>query len=316
MFPPKGSGLERIKENLEKISASDLSKRIHLPEINSIGLPGNLPDPVKSIQNFVRNFSENIGTTLSQIIGKEPDEDYNTIVKGFIPADSELIIPDYPAGSKAILSADLDNDGRKELVFSCRQPYDSISTVILAKNDSQWVKTAEISSPGYKSLHYRKADDLAGNGTVQLLLGMAAVDGSKDLQGYSCSKEGVTKLFGRNYHKLELLGRSKTDSKKIALWQKDDEETWNIEMHRWNGRELEIADKQNYYDKMVLPQYIMELKHTPNKPLGWYVLADSLAKAGYRKDALDVLNYGLKHNRGTEYQEKFMRMMDRLEQQN
>jgi len=323
MFPPKGSGLERIIKNLENMPAPDFSRIFNLQEIRPGSFP-EIPDPVKSIQSFFRNLSENISGSLQNISNslqglfkREPEVNYIEIIERFLPDETMLIKPDYPRGAKEYILADIDRDGRKELLFSYARPDNSVCTAILANRSSGWEKVSEITLPDCNSIHYRAISDLAGNGTYQLLLGMNSAESRKTLNGYMLSADDPVKLFGVDYEKLEVFsdiipGNNDMRGTSIAIWRKDPEGSWDIELLQWNGFELEKTSKKRYYDKRVLPRCAMAVKQNPYNPENWYNLADFLAKAGYRDDAVQIINYGIKYDKNSRYTESFNRLKEKL----
>ena len=60
------------------------------------------------IANPFETIAIGLSSALSQITAKNTGEDYNSVIKKFIPADSILISPRYPAGSKKYLLADVE----------------------------------------------------------------------------------------------------------------------------------------------------------------------------------------------------------------
>jgi hypothetical protein len=330
MFPPKGSGLEQIIKALDKkypgltqgrpiqwpFSNNNVKKTVDTRPLNIQNPMQSLQKIQNSVQNIVSDLTKNITTTISQFTKKEPQEDYNAVVAGFTPPGTRLIVPEYPSGSEAILLSDLDGDSQNELIASYRHNDGSLRTLILKKLQYNWVKQAEITNTGTESIHYRNIADITGNKKVHLLLGLNSNKKHRTLYGYSLEGTGISELFSKNYSKLEVLGigKSKTASGKprIALWNENDDKTYDIEYMGWNGNQLDTLDAERYYYKKVLPYYARMVKKNPNEVYNWYVFADALAKAGAKEDALNVINYGRKRDRNSEYTDKFLNLANRL----
>ncbi|NJD04036.1 MAG: hypothetical protein FIA99_15890, partial [Ruminiclostridium sp.] len=147
MFPPKGSGLEQITKMLEarypdfslaKLAESAFNqyKTTKRADIR----PLNLPNPAQSlqklqttVQSLVGGLTQNLTSTISQIAGMAPKEDYTAIVRSFMPLEARLVKPQFPMGSGEILSADIDGDSQNELIASFKLDDSAIRTMVLKK---------------------------------------------------------------------------------------------------------------------------------------------------------------------------------------
>lgn len=330
MFPPKGSGLERIIKTLEAgYPESYLANLIEGPlkqfnakipvDVRAL----NISNPAQSLQKLqtnllsaVNGLAQNITSSISKMTNKTPPEDYNEVARSFLPHGASLVTPQYPEGSGEIMQADIDEDSRNELIASYKLDDGSLRTIVLKKHKSEWIRIAEIINQEYEGIHYRNTADITGKGKQQLLLGLAAKGKLRTLYGYSFENGAAEKLFSKNYHKLEVLGiegqKPSLPRAQIAIWSENDNETYDIDLFSWNGAELTSTSKDRYFNKKVLPYYVRQLKQKPDNMSNWYKLADALVKAGARNDAIAVINSGLKHDRNLEYTEKLLSLKDRI----
>ena len=326
MFPPKGSGLEQIIKMLEArypdFSLAKLAEatfRQYKTKKPSDIRPINIPNPVQSLQKLqttVQSMVSGLTSSLSQITGLGPKEDYMAIARKFLPLEGRLVKPQFPVDSGEILLADIDGDSQNEMIASYRLGDSALRTMVLKKRKDDWTKIAEIINPDFEEIHYRNMANITGNGKQQLVLGLASKGKTKTLHGYSLEAEGAKKLFSRNYHKLEALGlpgqNTSLPRTQFALWNENNDETYDIEVMDWDGIQLASADSSRYYSKKVLPYYIRQLKQNPVNTSNWYQLADALAKAGANKEAIEVINSGMKRDRSFEYADKFQTLKNRL----
>lgn len=314
MFPPKGSGLEQIKKALEvQYPGMTHARPLEWP------ISQNPMDSLKKLQNSVQNvangLTKNITNIISQITKTSPQEDYEAIMSGFTPPGTRLLTPEYPMGSETVLRTDLDGDSENELIASYMNNDGTLRTIILKKFSDSWSRLTEISNSKSIGIHYINTVDLKGSGRKQLLLGLASDKKHRMLHGYSFEKDGFKELFSQHYNKLEVLGLGKagmTGKSRIALWNANDDETYDIELLGLNGTQLVRLNNEDYYFKKVLPYYVNSLKRKPNDIHNWLLLADALEKAGAKKDARTVIDYGRKHDRNLEYKERFQNLISRL----
>ncbi len=268
------------------------------------------------VPNPLQTLAKGLSTTLSQIAktapitsGRPAGEDYHSIVREFIPVDAEILTPEYPSNSKPILLADLDGDSKDELIVSYRLN-DEILTTVLKKTDAAWHKVGEMSIPGYNEINYRGVESLSGEGMKQLLLGCTAKGKTPVIYGYEMFEDSIIQIFARNYRWLELVKPSKDERNdagaQLAIWNETGNDTYEIELLRWNGLELEPQDDvSSYYGRSVVPYYIRKVQRNPNSPSNWYNLAQALVNAEAYRDAAMAIDVGMRMDVNKEYGEKF-----------
>jgi hypothetical protein len=320
---PKGSGLDV----LDKLAARSIryysglfrsdSFRKNLRTLKRITSLKNLPpvelpslrDLKRPVESIIKGFSD-----FTSQLGAKPEKiDYNAVVNSFLPPGARLVKPQYPTNSAEIEFADLDGDGRSELVTSYRTG-DGIRTLVLKRDAVQWYKMAEISSPGSTEIHYRNNADIAGDGKSNLLLGLVSGQ-DRTLSAYSVSDGGSKMIFSKKYDKLELV-RTRSASGRIkdacALWHETAPGIFDIELVHWNGIDLESLDKTRYLAGKVLPYYIRKLRQDPKDTTAWYNLADTFMKTGDKARAERAVMYGLENDPEPPVKERFAELQRQL----
>jgi hypothetical protein len=320
MFPPKDSGLEHIIKSLDKLQKANINRvNIQNPfeRLNKEEFVSDINSQLKTMQLQARELTQGIRSALTSLVSgdghRNSREDYESVVYSFLPHNATLIRPSFPVGSDAVLVSDINNDNNPEIIFTYRDLDNSLNTCILETENGMWINTMQINSSDAEELHYRNAIDLAGNGTKNLVLGISASDGSKLLQGFSYLNGQADLLFERSYDKLEIINSQSQNApgRQIALWNDDNEGSWDVEVLRWDGIQLEQINPQEYYDRMVIPALVQKARLSPNKPGAFYQLADFLGKAGHNKDARDIINYVLSQSRSEQIKEKFNELSNR-----
>lgn len=316
---PKGSGLEVLDRlvrksiryysgmwNSDQFRQSMLSSLKKLPAIRLPALDG-LKRPVESIIKGLNN-------AVSQFSVKPEKIDYNNIVNSFLPPGARVIKPQYPENAAAIQFADLDGDGRSELVTSYVTG-DGISTLVLKKDEVQWYKAAEIKCPGYTGIHYRSSADITGEGRKDLILGLSAASKERTLFAFSVKEGDSKKIFSKTYGKIELLrgsGQSGAPKDAVALWHEKSPGIYDIELVRWNGIDLEQLDRTRYLAVKVLPYFIRRLRQDPHDTAGWYNLAETFLETGDRANAARAVKFGLEYGPDPEIKERLTELQSRI----
>jgi len=316
---PKGSGLEYldkvIRRSLDYYSETFRAVNFRLPEIFNFSKgPSVIKLPsLDTLRRPVETFVSGLNNAVAQIGAKPEKVDYKAIVGTFLPPGARLLKPQYPEGSNEIQFADLDGDGRSELVTSYKTS-DGIKTLVLHKDEVQWYRMAEFSNPGFDKIHYRNSADIAGDGKQYLLLGLESDMNARTL--FAFSPHNGNKLFSKNYNMLELLtarGTARIPSRRaIALWNEEAPGVYNIDLVAWNGSELEKLDSTRYLAKKVIPYYIRKVNQQPDNAAAWYNLADIMAKTGNRNYAETAIKIGLGKNPDSLLREKFSTLKSRL----
>lgn len=323
MQMPKDSGLEMldriVRRSMRYYSEAFKSLNTGINNANAAksGTAFRLPslDTVRStVKDTVESLFKGLNDTVSQLTAKPERVNYNAVVSSFLPPGARLLKPKYPESASEIQFADLDNDKRSELVASYKTT-EGIRTIILKKDEVQWYKLAEISSPEYEGIHYRNHADMTGDAKNLLLLGLEPKSGPRTIFAYSLADGNAKKIFSRKYHLLELQkphGSTTSARASLALWNEESPEIYDIELVRWNGLELEQLDHSRYLEGKVVPYYIRKLKLNPNDTVSWYNLANVMAKAGDSSNASAAVKIALERNPDAALRDKFNALSSRL----
>jgi hypothetical protein len=321
---PKGSGLEvldrlaaRSIKYYSGLLRSDSFKE-NIRTIRKFYSANNLPavrlPSLKELRKPVESIMRGLNSISAQLNAKPEKIDYNAVVNNFLPPGARLVKPQYPENSAEIQFADLDGDGRSELVTSYMTG-DDIRTLVLKRDPVQWYKMAEISNPGTARIHYRNTADISGDGKSNLLLGLESGQQDRTLYAYSVSDGGSIKIFSKKYDKLELVrtrGASGRIKDACALWHETAPGIFDIELVHWNGIDLESLDKTRYLSGKVLPYYIRKLRQDPGDTRSWYNLADTFMKTGDKTRAEMAVRYGLQHDPDPQTKERFSELQRQL----
>lgn len=269
-----------------------------------------------TLVNQLQTMFKGLTTSLSKITNKTTREDYNAIVKSFIPGGAKLLTPQYPSNSRTIQFADLDGDSQDEMIASYKIDQE-IRTILLKKQNDRWNKIGEISNSGYDTIHYRNLTDIAGIGRNQLLVGLSSTGKRSTLYGYSLESGSFQQMFAQNYHKLDVAksqaNRSVPSKTQLALWNEKEGEGYDVELLHWNRSQLEpVENTSTYYFRNVAPYYVKRIKQMPYNASHWYNLSDALVKAEAKKDALMAIEVGMALDKDSKFKDKFQELKDQV----
>ena len=281
----------------------------------SLSGTNRMPQKPSLMPNPLHSLFRDLTTSLSQITSKPVREDYSALIKSFIPENARLLVPEYPSGARDVLLADLDGDSRDELIASYTL-HSEVKTIILKRQEGNWFKASEISNSGYDMLNYRGTADITGEGKKQLLIGLKSRDKVGALAGYSF-EQGISKeIFTHGYHRFEVLqsdSRNTSSNAQIAVWNRKDNNSYDIELLRWNGSQLEsLKDSSAYYHHSVIPYYVDQVRQVPYSISNWYNLADALIKTGDYRDALVAIDVGMSQDQNSALREKFLELRKKI----
>jgi len=293
---------DRIRRNLQHMISNPPA--IKLPDLDSIRKP-------------LEEFSRNLNYSLSQLVSRPRETvDYKAVVGTFLPPGAKLLRPQYPENSNEIQFADLDGDGRRELVASYKTN-EGIQTLVLKRDSVQWYKIAEINAPEFKTIHYRNSAVVSSDGKPFLLLGMESAPGKRTLFAYSLEGGGdARKIFSKDYSRIDLQktrGSTTAPGRAyLALWHEVEPDIYDIELINWNGFELEKRDDRRYLANSVIPYYVRKLRNNPDDATSWYNFASCLAKTGNTAHALRAVDLGLARSQDGALSERFNTLRGRL----
>jgi tetratricopeptide (TPR) repeat protein len=231
-------------------------------------------------------------------------EELKKITQQFLPAGATLLAPEQPAekerqGQELILAADLNRDGRPEVIAGYRVSQGGVGVMVLQKKE-KWGKVWQQEGKGY-SLERLQAADITGDGQQEMLIGgTIGASAGNGLDILSWQDEALQKIASLGYHRLEvedLAGEYGRDGKQeLAVWSKDTGDAFSVEVLRWDGQKLAPAeDVYAVYFPRVVEYY---RKKTEEYPAGlyWYYLADALTWVNDYQGALSAAEEGMAQN--------------------
>ncbi len=314
MIIPSPLFIAIIAATLRFAGKSDLPKLPKLKRLSSprprpqkvtVKLP-NIPNPLEPLQTLVKNVVSS--TPLANLTGKK--EDTAALIKQLLPDGSEILVSQFPPGGREIQLEDLDGDGENEAIVTYTADQEMV-TSIYKKENTAWVRAAEIKNSGYDKIHYMNFVDINADGRKEVIIGWDTLESTKDLHIYSWGDQDVQRIARHTYNKLELLGGTKKNNKNskpgIALWTLESNGVHSINVLNWNGSELApISDSTPYYMNSVVPYYSQKIEQNPGSANNWYCLTDSLIKAKMMEDALMSINVGMSLNPDAVLRENFL----------
>lgn len=293
---------------------------------NNLGFPKLKLKPLQrktdnidmDIPTQIKKFVKGITSTFTRITKGEPEDDYDEIIKGFLPPNAKLLTPMNPKNAGAIRLADLDGDLEKELIASYALN-NTTTTFVLKKQNDRWQKLTEIQEPKHEHINYMGFADITGEGRKQIIVGRKGMDSPDVLHGYNLHNGQVNKIFSHNYSRVGVFEPISTNNiptkKHIAIWSKNNANAFDVNVMHWNGTALEaVKDNTSYYRNKVLPFYGQRVKQMPKNPTHWYHLADSLMKSGMYRDGLTAIDIGLRLKPVSPSKDEFLVLKSQLQE--
>ncbi|MCX7920553.1 MAG: hypothetical protein N3B21_00805 [Clostridia bacterium] len=264
------------------------------------------PNP---LQNLIKGLTSSL-SRITKATKKTPSEDYEAVIKSFVPLNATVLTPKYPLHTGRYQFADLDGDLHDELITSYKLD-NKITTLILKKQNERWDKVGAIENSKYDTIDFMRFADITGEAKKQLLLGGKTKAGVSELAGYSLHNRAASELFTRKCSRLELL-ESATGKTHLAVWDAKAGDEYDVEVVHWNGSKLEPVLKQApYYYSRVLPYYAQKARTMPQNPSNWYNFADVLFKTGMHRDGIAAIEVGLCLRPDSALEEKFLTLREK-----
>lgn len=320
MQMPRGSGLEVldkiVRSSLKYYADTFKTDSFRQYFFNAMKRTPSFELPsLDSLKKPVETLIRGLNSAVAQFTAKPEKVDYTAVVNSFLPPGAKLLKPQYPKNSNEIQFADIDGDGRSELVASYRTN-EGIKTIILRKDEVQWYKMSEIGNPEFEGIHYRNSAHMAGDGKKYLLLGLTSKLQNRTLFAYSLDDGNARKIFSKKYSKLDLQKTRNTAGASakasLALWNEEAPDIYDVELVGWNGFELEQLDNTRYLAGKVVPYYIRKLRQNPDDTVSWYNLANAMSKTGNTANAATAVNLGLERNPDVLLRDRFNTLKSRL----
>jgi hypothetical protein len=223
------------------------------------------------------------------------------ILQEILPPKAELIFIEKPRKNAATLKADIDGDGKDEIVGAYKLNRENY--VLILKNfNNKWRVATTIKGKGY-DINYLNAAPVVRAGVKNLVVGWQVGAIWSELDIYEATPRGLKEIIVKDiyYSRIEIedmSGDGGRDGKaEIALWVHDTGDSYKVNVCRWINGKLDTAeDVYPYYFKKVAAYYNKKVRELPDAAFYWYYLADAQLKAGMTNRALRSINRALKLN--------------------
>ena len=262
----------------------------------------NRTNPLTPLIKSVNRMTEKITKTLKK-------EDYTGIVQQFLPQGAILIKPQFPPTNQSVFTADLDGDYQNELI-AIYTYNNEIWILVCKKSNEKWEATTQLKNTDYKSINYLGFADVKGTGSKNLLIGWNTDDIYNKLDILKFENSQFDIMDSLEYSRLEVTdfsSRNKTASPaEIAVWTKNEENTYNINVLAWDGEKLSaVGNPTSYYARRVVPYFIQKVRSNSASEYDWYNLSEALLKAQAYRDVLLSIDIGMRINNDKTLAENF-----------
>lgn len=240
------------------------------------------------------------------------------LVKKFLPNKADIIIMEGPYRKPAIIMADIDGDGRKEIVAAYKLNNEAY-LVILKHYYNSWYMESNIKGKGY-NVTYLKAAPVTSSKTPELIVGWQVGAIWSRLSILRWSNKRVRELIKDEiyFSKIEVEPmpsiKGINGTVEMALWSHVTEEAYEVQVYRWKRGYLRPAvDVYPYYFSKVVWYYKMKLRESPELEVLWYFLGNAQFKAGMYQEALYSINEALSGKIPHPYESKLMGIKSEIE---
>lgn len=250
------------------------------------------------------------------VTGAADSEDIHLIAKKFLPKGTILATPNSPVHGEPILTADFDEDGLEEVVvfYQSRNSSGSVGMFVLKKYGDEWEKVFAKKGMGYE-ISWASASDLTGDGKNELLVGWKiGSSAGSTLEIFTYRKNGMDQVTKINYHELDLIHIDNDPKARLAVWKKDGNDIYNVDLLEWRGKTLQ-PDKDHYpvFFPEVVNYYQRRTAAVPDASYYWYYLADALLKANLPEQALTAVEEGMSFNMVVPTYDQFIELRNKIE---
>lgn len=240
------------------------------------------------------------------------------LVKKFLPNKADIIIMEGPYKKPAIIMADIDGDGRKEIVAAYKLKNEAY-LVILKHYYNSWYMENNIKGKGY-NVTYLKAAPVTSSKTPELIVGWQIGAIWSRLSILKWSNKRVRELIKDEiyFSKIEVEPmpsiKGINGTVEMALWSHVTGEIYEVKVYRWKRGYLRPAvDVYPYYFSKVVWYYKMKLRENPELELLWYFLGNAQFKAGMYQEALYSIKEALNGKISPSYKSKLMSIKSDIE---
>lgn len=266
----------------------------------------------------------NGGTKSASALNNKANKQYaiENVVKSFLPKGSKLLPPDNPQGASSIQMEDVDGDNIPEVIaiYKTNSSPEKCRVILLKQENEKWSQLTELSSQNDSAtgLDWASFHKFNSNNSKYLVLGWDGTSNNQ-LDIYSWNKNGITKVFSKQYDKIEIDDFSDKNNKKddiyeFALWTKDIADGYMVDLYRFNGSDL-VKDEDlyiNYYQKVV-DYYEQKVKENPSASYYYYYLAYAENIENDSTKALTNIQKGMSLQHDAKLEERFDKLKNDIE---
>ncbi|RST74322.1 hypothetical protein D4T97_011670 [Siminovitchia acidinfaciens] len=238
------------------------------------------------------------------------------VAKKYLPKGTVLTAPNSPVHSEAVLMADFDEDGHDEAVvfYQSKNSSGPVGIFVLKKAGDLWEKVFAKTGVGYE-ISWASASDITGDGKNELLVGWKIGNtAGSTLEIFTWRKDGMDLVTKVNYHELDLIHIGNDPKARLAIWKKDGNDIYDIDLLEWKGKTLQ-SDKNHYpsYFPEVVNYYKRRTAAVPDASYYWYYQADALLKANLPEQALAAVDEGMSFNMVVPSYNQFVELREKIE---
>lgn len=244
------------------------------------------------------------------------DENDKSLAVKHLPKGTELVIPNGPIGMNAVIPSDFNGDGQEEItvLYRSQESNEQVGVFVLKKEKESWEKAFAMKGSGYE-ISWASATDVTGDGKKDLLLGWKVGNlAGNVLEIYTWEQDKFVSLQKLNYHELEAIVFEDDPMVRIAIWKKDIDDAYNVELLKWENHQF-VADVHHYpsYFPKVVQYYQERTASVPDSALYWYFLADAHLKANHPELALKSVMKGMENKIVIPTYDKFAELQETIE---
>lgn len=218
-------------------------------------------------------------------------QNLQSLAQKYLPKGTVFYYPNAPVGTDAVLSGDLDGDGKEEITVFYKDKKDQVSAFVLKREKDNWKKIFA-KKESVHEISWVSLSDITGDGKKELLIGWKqGISAGNLLEIYTWEDNKLKELSKLNYHELEIIQFENDPKTKLALWRKDIADVYNVELVEWKDESF-VPNKANYssYFPKVVEYYKHRIEEMPEAAFYWYYLADAYRKSNQS----DLASYAIK----------------------
>lgn len=214
------------------------------------------------------------------------NDDVNSIIPGFLPYSSKLLVPKASKDRLPIHSLDLDGDGVNEIILTFMDEKQVINSgfMILKKGEHVWEKQFE-EPDDYKTINLVDFSDITGDNLPEIFIGK---DNILNIYHYSNKEYQLIKSIPyTEYTSSDFPGKYGEDSMiELLVYNKVIDEP-AVNLLRWNGYKLQDVSEEYSGQKLELIHYYKQIvNESPGKSSLWFNLSKLQMEANLSTDAL------------------------------